>query len=1497
MDSFFLKDLVENLASITKVKYVLIASAKAQDGPDFVETITLWSHGKFVENIQFAVSDTPCKEVMDGNTRFYPKGVQELFPEDEELKSMDAEGYLGCPIVSSSGQSLGYVCILDTKPLENEKELTTSVQAFASMASSEFERNQEDLRKLSTRRKEHELREAELIILEMIAQNKPQKEIFTQLCLTMEAQASSKAFASVLLVKEDVTCLQLGAAPSFNKQVQEALDGLTIDECSGSCAAAVFRKSPVFVTDVQTDPLWAKFREFAKDQHIEACWSMPFLSESGDVLGSFALTHSIIVEPTESDIRLMKVAAHLACITVEKFKTQQALSSSEEKFTRALEISPDGVVITRVADGKIIDANDACIKMTGYSRKELIGKTTLELNIYSAKERDRVVSLLKKDGVYAEFESTLQRKDGKVLNTLSSGAIFENNGEPCIFAIVHDVTDRKKIEDELKQSEEKLRTAFKTSPDAMMITKLHDGECIDVNEGFVRLSGISKEDALGHSPLALGIWPDKVEREKYKNAIVDNGYVNNYETEIRHSDGALIPVILAANLIDIDGEQFVFTIAKDVSELKQSRLLLEESNWMLEIEKKALEQISLNIEPDKILMELIYSIETRYPDLYCAMSLLDDEGQYLSCYVTTPRLPEEYKKDIGKLRIGQSVGSCGTAAYCNKTVFVSDIATDPLWDGHRRMAEKYGLRACWSIPVSWNTGEVAGTIAIYYKEPKAADEKHIQVLERLRKIAEICIEQNKAKNELQQSEEKFRSAFGKAPIVVTLVDKNGMVLQSNEKANSLLGYTEEEIVGRSIGEFTHSEDLQRSMKMYQLLVNGEVNHYEIEKRYVAKSGDIVWAQLNISSVRDEDQNFLYAIAHNLDITERKKSEVVLFERTEEESVFANLLKFSFLPIEEYMNLSLEEILSVSWIKIEDKGGIFLTREQGDSETLQLVANIRIPDELLRLCNNVEFGTCLCGRAAESMQVQFADCVDERHETRYQGMAAHGHYNVPIINDGKVLGVIVLYLAAGHQSQQKEINFLKRVADVLSLGLARKYAEERINYQAAHDSLTGLISRREFETRLMNVLTLSDSSSAHALCYLDLDQFKVINDDCGHLAGDELLHQLATLLQSKVRKRDTLARLGGDEFGLLMEHCSIGEAMRVADSLRVAVEEFRFVWEKKNFSLGVSIGLVPIVSGKSDVKSVLGAADAACYAAKDAGRNRVHIYNPEDVDLAQRRGEMKWVTKIKDAIDEDRMRLYIQPIVPLLKKGEDEKTRHYECLIRMIDEDGKIVPPGAFLPAAERYDLSIRIDQWVFDAAYAWLEKRPGKAKGLTSCSVNLSGHSLSNDEFLRHIVGKLEKGTVLPSSFCFEITETVAVAKLSNAIRFMEVLRSIGCYFALDDFGSGVSSFGYLKNLPVDFLKIDGMFIRDMVNDPIDLEMVRSINEIGHVMGKKTIAEFVENEEILQCLKKLGVDYAQGFHVGKPRAIKVPAVKASRPKVAKKKARKKKRVVRTRKTD
>jgi diguanylate cyclase (GGDEF)-like protein len=386
-----------------------------------------------------------------------------------------------------------------------------------------------------------------------------------------------------------------------------------------------------------------------------------------------------------------------------------------------------------------------------------------------------------------------------------------------------------------------------------------------------------------------------------------------------------------------------------------------------------------------------------------------------------------------------------------------------------------------------------------------------------------------------------------------------------------------------------------------------------------------------------------------------------------------------------------------------------------------------------------------------------------------------------------------------------------------------------------------------------------------VCYLDLDQFKIINDTCGHVAGDELLKRLGRVLAQQVRRQDTLARLGGDEFGVLLEHCSMHVAERVANALRRTIEDFRFAWEKQVFGIGVSIGVVPIQGLGQSVSSILSAADAACYAAKDRGRNRIHIYHEGDVELARRHGEMRWVNRIQTALEENRFELARQPIVSLsTTAGADT---HYELLLRMRDEDGNIVLPEAFLPAAERYNLSVKLDRWVVREAFRLLTRDPDHLEQLFLCSINLSGVSLADEDFLIFVTTELASTGLPPGKVCFEITETAAIANLPGAMRFIEVLRRIGCRFALDDFGSGLSSFAYLKSLPVDFLKIDGVFVKDIAEDPIDRELVRSINEIGHVMGKRTIAEFVESQEILTALNEIGVDYAQGFELGKPELL------------------------------
>ena len=421
--------------------------------------------------------------------------------------------------------------------------------------------------------------------------------------------------------------------------------------------------------------------------------------------------------------------------------------------------------------------------------------------------------------------------------------------------------------------------------------------------------------------------------------------------------------------------------------------------------------------------------------------------------------------------------------------------------------------------------------------------------------------------------------------------------------------------------------------------------------------------------------------------------------------------------------------------------------------------------------------------------------------------------------------------------------------------------EQLNYQASHDALTGLINRREFERRAERLfLEIQHHKEEHALCFMDLDQFKVVNDTCGHTAGDELLRQLSQLLQSVVRQRDTLARLGGDEFGLLMEHCSLDHAHRVASSLLNAVQDFQFSWEGQSFRVGVSIGLVAITEAIPNLSELLKQADAACYMAKDMGRNRIHVYRLEDSKLAQRHGEMQWVTRLYRALEEDRFCLYAQAIVPL----DSCTDKHYELLVRMVDEKGEIIPPGAFLPAAERYNLISKIDCWVIKKAFSLLAANPVFQNQINFISINLSGQSITEHQVLQFIITQLAKFRIEGKKICFEITETATISNLSTAIKFISILKELGCRFALDDFGSGLSSFGYLKNLPVNYLKIDGMFVRDIVDDPIDHALVKSINEIGQVMGMQTIAEFVENDEIKEMLKEIGVNYAQGYGVGKP---------------------------------
>jgi len=442
----------------------------------------------------------------------------------------------------------------------------------------------------------------------------------------------------------------------------------------------------------------------------------------------------------------------------------------------------------------------------------------------------------------------------------------------------------------------------------------------------------------------------------------------------------------------------------------------------------------------------------------------------------------------------------------------------------------------------------------------------------------------------------------------------------------------------------------------------------------------------------------------------------------------------------------------------------------------------------------------------------------------------------------------------------------RAAGLMSDITRHRTLVERMAHDARHDALTGLPNRTLFMDLLRHSFgrTRRHEDYRFAVLFIDIDRFKMVNDAFGHEAGDQLLQQIGRRLESCLREGDTLARLGGDEFGVLLENCAPDNALRIADGLRQTVMECHFAWETRSFNIGVSIGLVNIEDGLFTLTDVLSAADSACYMAKDKGRNRVQVYHAGDTELSTRQGEMEWIGRLQKALEEDRFVLYAQDIVgldPARKLGD-----HREILIRMLDERGEIVPPMAFIPAAERYNLMPAIDRWVIRNAFAIIARQQSdKVHGPGVFAINLSGSSIGDERFLDYVREQLGQFAVSPQSICFEITETAAIARLDKATYFINQLKSMGCLFSLDDFGAGMSSFAYLKHLPVDFLKIDGGFVKDMADDLIDRAMVEAINSVGHVMGKQTIAEFVDGERVIRLLREMGVDYAQGYGIAKPR--------------------------------
>ncbi|HEV7504172.1 MAG TPA: EAL domain-containing protein [Thermoanaerobaculia bacterium] len=589
-------------------------------------------------------------------------------------------------------------------------------------------------------------------------------------------------------------------------------------------------------------------------------------------------------------------------------------------------------------------------------------------------------------------------------------------------------------------------------------------------------------------------------------------------------------------------------------------------------------------------------------------------------------------------------------------------------------------------------------------------------------------------------------------------------------------------------------------------------------------------QTRVEPLRDDARRIVGCIAVAVDITERQQAEEALHREKERAQVTLASIGDGVIRTGpggeiDYLNPVAERL--TGWHSGEALGRTV-------PEVFQIV------DELTRrpLADPVE--RCLAeGRVVESPGPALLLSADGK-EYSVRDSAA------PIFDrNGASLGVVVVF---------KDVSQLRGM-------------EREMVYLASHDALTGLINRREFEVRLEKAIhSARGDRRHHVLLYLDLDEFKLVNDTCGHLVGDEMLKQITALLRSRVRRSDTLARLGGDEFGILLEDCPLDHSRQIAEEMRRTVREFRFCWREQIFEVGVSIGLVPINDDSGDLAHVMSGADAACYVAKDSGRNRVHEYETDDTLVAERYGEMQWIHRIHAAFEDRRFRLFYQLIQPL-KTGNGHELL-CEVFIRMLDERGKVIAPSAFIAAAERYHLMTSIDRWVVKTALrALAEAQRGELSDPMLFAINLSGQSIGDEAFLAFVLEELESSGVDSRRICFEITETAAISKLDSAIRFIRIVKSKGCRFILDDFGSGLSSFAYLRDLQVEFLKIDGEFVQNMMEDRVKRAMVESINQIGHVMGLITIAEWVENRETLDALTEMGIDYAQGYWLCRPQPL------------------------------
>jgi len=1140
---------------------------------------------------------------------------------------------------------------------------------------------------------------------------------------------------------------------------------------------------------------------------------------------------------TDLNSLFLAISAHYDRIDAERrgiVRSMQLMSDEAQSLTREireqtashLQAILDNVkdaIVTLDEAGCIATFNPTFERIFGFNAGEVLGRPLrallpdLDLEQLATKVEDTHVDL-------ASHQIWGFAKGGNRIAVELAVSKAKLNWRDGYIVCIRDATERHLNEASMRDSEARYRTLVEHAPEAIVVFDVDAGRFVDVNDNACRFFKMPRETLLASGPAKISpeLQPDGTPSFGVARGYIDSalaGALPVFEWVHCDAQGQNFPCEVRFVRLPSSNRRLLRASIIDITERKRAEAIAAG-------ERRVFEKIAANAPLSAALEAICEVIERVMTDGFCAINLLDAERQTLQ-FGVAPSLSRNFVAAMDAAPIGIRYGSCSAAVYLQRQVTVADIQSDALWEYRREAAREANVRAAWSLPIVASDGAMLGTFAVYRRQPGLPMHRDHELMTRMAQIAGIAIERRGAEDALRRSESKFRGLFENVMEGVYQTSRDGRILVANPAFVQLLGYDSAEELYQVPAGALYWYPNDRETFARRVEVEGALRNEEYVLR--RKDGSMLVVVDNCRVVRDKQGRVTGYEGTLTDITERKRAETAVFQAKERAQV------------------TLQSI----------GDAVITTDSEGRIDYLNPVA------ESLTGWEN---------RTAQGLLL--SEVLTVMHDTTSEPLES------PVmrcLREGQVLGLAQHTVLVKRRGQQIAIQdsaapIRDRAGNMIGAVMVfHDVSKERrlhraLHYQASHDALTGLINRREFENRLTAAVddAKQDKEARHALLYLDLDQFKLVNDTCGHPAGDQLLKQITGVLQSRVRGGDTLARLGGDEFGILLTDCSLDQAMRIGESLRQAIRDYRFVWQGGVLEVGASIGIVGISNETATVATVMSAADVACYSAKDSGRNRVQLYKPDN--MPERHREMHWVSKLTRACDESSFELFYQPIVPIVA-GANERE-HFELMLRLKDESGAWVTPAEFIPAAERYNVMPSIDRWVVREALDHVVHRAESGMKPYTIAVNLSGTSLNDERFLEYLINELGRNNLAPGAVCFEITETAAIANLSNVVHFMRELKSHGCHFALDDFGSGLSSFMYLKTLPVDYLKIDGQFVENVTRDPIDRSMVEAISQVGKAMGIQTIAERVESQEVFDELGRLGIGFAQGYHVARPKTAK-----------------------------